>query len=411
MRTLAPLNRTFEVLKWAIAFVRCAPPHALNRTFEVLKSERLNINDGTDGALNRTFEVFPSPGAVLRRGRFLLAHSFGSSTALLLMSTSSRDRLLHLLRAGHVLTTAEAAQRLGVSRRQVSRAAKALISDGVPVEKSKAGKMHQYALPEGERYPESTDAYTENQLLALIVAIEAGRSLLRPTPLAAPLRAVHAQLLDRIPARNVFTLTPSEEPARWYFQEAPSVDIAPEVFNTVRTAVHEQRTISIDYVNASRQTTDTGRVIDPLVIGTRKGAWLCAAYCHRRDAIRDFNLADIQSITVQERYFDPPSDFDAAVHFGTRFGATTGASHVVRIRVAPDAARYFYRKEYHPTQQIEHTGEDGHLVVSYDVDGLRDVRSWVRSWGPKNEVLAPDVLIQQIQADAEAVAAQYASSS
>ena len=328
------------------------------------------------------------------------------------MPTSpTRDRLLQLLRKGHVLTTEEAANKLGVSMRTIARAANALRDAEEPVEITKAGKMNRYALPENERYPESTEQYTENELLALIVAIEAGRSLLRPTPLARPLQSVYDDIMAHIPEQKVFTLTPSDESARWYFQEAPSVPIKPDVFNTVRTAIHEQRTISIDYVNASRRTTNYGRTIDPLVIGTRKGAWLCAAYCHMREAIRDFNLAEIMSVEMHDTYFDPPAEFDPTLHFDNRFGATTGNNCVVRLRVAPKAARYFYRKMYHPTQQIEHTGNDGHLIVSYDVDGLRDVRSWIRSWGPKVTVLEPAELVNQVQADAQAMLDQYTAAS
>ena len=326
------------------------------------------------------------------------------------MSTQpAHERLEHLLRTGHVLTTQEAADRLNVSPRTIARAAQKLEDQGHPVQVTKTGKMNQYALPEADRYPESSERYTENQLLALIVAIEVGRSLLRPTPLAAPLQEVYNDLITRIPQRNVFTLAPNEESSRWHFQEARSKPINPEVFNTVRTAIHEQRTISIDYMNASRQTRNRGRTIDPLVIGTQNGAWLCAAYCHMREDIRDFNLVGIESIAVHDTYFDPPEDFDPMLHFDNRFGATTGAGHFVRIRVSPKVAQYFRRKEYHPTQQIDHEGDDGHLIVSYDVEGLRDVRSWIRSWGPAVTVIEPEALVQQIQEDAEAVAAQYAS--
>jgi predicted DNA-binding transcriptional regulator YafY len=321
----------------------------------------------------------------------------------------ARDRLLHLLRTGHVLTTKEAAARLDVTSRQVARAANALIDSGHPVQITKVGNMNQYALPEAERYPESGDRYTENQLLALIVAIEAGRSLLRPTPLAAPLKAVYDDLTARIPEQNVFTLDPDEESSRWHFQEARSVPIDPDIFETVRQAIHEQRTISIDYMNASRQTRNKGRTIDPLVIGPQNGAWLCAAYCHMRKDIRDFNLVDIQSIEVHDTHFDPPEDFDPVLHFDKRFGATTGENSLVRIRVSPAVARYFRRKKYHPTQQIDHEGSDGHLIVSYDVEGLKDMHSWIRSWGPSVTVLEPEKLVKKIQEDAEAVVAQYAS--
>ena len=328
-----------------------------------------------------------------------------------LTNRPTREQLLHLLRTGHVLTTKEAAKQIGVSSRQISRAANTLIEEGEPIQVTKQGNMNQYALPEGERYPEHTDQYTENQLLALIVAIEAGRALLRPTPLAKPLRAVYDDLMARIPNHNVFTLDPGDENTRWYFQEARSVRIDPEVFKTVRQAIHEQRTIAIDYQNASKQTFDEGRVIDPLVIGTRKGAWLVASYCHKRTAIRDFNLAEIKAITFQDAHFTPPDDFDAIVHFGTRFGATTGEGHFVKVRVAPKAAPYFHRKIYHPTQQIEHRGDDGHLIVSFDVEGLKDIRSWVRSWGPKVTVLEPEELVNQVQTDAQAMLDQYRAAS
>ncbi|WP_176521605.1 helix-turn-helix transcriptional regulator [Longimonas halophila] len=324
-------------------------------------------------------------------------------------SKPAHEQLEHLLRTGHVLTTREAADRLNVSTRTILRAAKKLEGRGLPVETTHVGNMNQYALSEAERYPESGDRYTENQLLALIVAIEAGRSLLRPTPLTAPLKAVYDDLMTRIPEQNVFTLDPNEESSRWYFQEARSVPIDPDIFETVRQAIHEQRTISIDYMNASRQTRNKGRVIDPLVIGTQNGAWLCVAYCHMREDIRDFNLVDIQSIEVHDTHFEPPEDFDPILHFDKRFGATTGESYLVRIRVAPEVAGYFRRKKYHPTQQVDHEGSDGHLIVSYDVEGLKDMHSWIRSWGPAVTVLEPEKLAQQIQEDAEAVAAQYAS--
>lgn len=321
----------------------------------------------------------------------------------------AREQLEHLLRTGHVLTTQEAADRINVSTRTIVRAAKKLQEKGLPVETTRVGKMHQYALPEAERYPESGDRYTENQLLALIVAIEAGRSLLRPTPLAEPLQAVYDDLMARIPEQNVFTLDPDEESSRWHFQEARSVPIDPDIFETVRQAIHEQRTISIDYINASRQTRNKGRVIDPLVIGPQNGAWLCASYCHMREDIRDFNLVDIQSIEVHDTHFEPPEDFHPVLHFDKRFGATTGENHLVRIRVSPKVAPYFRRKKYHPTQQIDHEGDDGHLIVSYDVEGLKDMHSWIRSWGPAVTVLEPEKLVKKIQADAEAVVAQYAS--
>ena len=80
---------------------------------------------------------------------------------------------------------------------------------------------------------------------------------------------------------------------------------------------------------------------------------------------------------------------------------------MVRLRVEPDAARFFREKEYHPTQVIEEERPDGRLVVSFEVAGLDDMASWVRSWGTGVTVLAPEELAERVVAEARRVVAQY----
>jgi len=104
---------------------------------------------------------------------------------------------------------------------------------------------------------------------------------------------------------------------------------------------------------------------------------------------------------------DPPEDFDSDLYFRERFGALSGEPRVVRLRVAPEAARFFREKEYHPTQVIEEERPDGRLVVSFEVAGLDDMASWVRSWGTGVTVLAPDELAEHVVAEARRVVAQY----
>lgn len=82
----------------------------------------------------------------------------------------------------------------------------------------------------------------------------------------------------------------------------------------------------------------------------------------------------------------------------------------VRLLVECNRTSHFEREEYHPTQVIEETPEergDGRMVVSYEVAGLDEVRTWIRSWGPGVKVLAPKKLAELVATDAAAVQARY----
>jgi predicted DNA-binding transcriptional regulator YafY len=214
----------------------------------------------------------------------------------------------------------------------------------------------------------------------------------------------------------VHTFEPDKERAHWHFGDAPSADLDPDVFETLTTAIDRQQPVAIDYYTASTGTHRMGRVIDPLVLAAPGGSWICVAYCHMRKGLRDFSIAGMEQVKPcvsggVPDHFDRPEDFDPELYFRERFGATAGDGyHTVRLLVAPDRAPYFERKEYHPTQQIEEAPEDrldGRMVVSYEVAGLKDVRAWVRSWGPGVKVLAPLELASMVAEDAAATRAQY----
>jgi predicted DNA-binding transcriptional regulator YafY len=103
-----------------------------------------------------------------------------------------------------------------------------------------------------------------------------------------------------------------------------------------------------------------------------------------------------------------PEDFDPEIYLSGRFESLSGTDpHTVRLRVGPDQAPYFQSKAYHRTQLIEREEASGHLVVSYDVVGLKEIRSFVRSWGAGVEVLSPPELREEIKREAENVQAMY----
>lgn len=329
---------------------------------------------------------------------------------------STADQLLALLRRGERLTQQEAADRLDLSARQVRRIITRFQEENIPIRSARRGRAKEYYLDLPDQQVDGLPVgLKERQMLALVVAAEAARSALRPTPLADPLAGAVGQLLPHI-SPHVMSFEPEEESGHWHFGDAPSVDLDPDVFETLTAAIDRRQPVRIDYYTASTDTHWDGRKINPLVLAAPRGSWICVAYCHMREGLRDFSLAGIDRVAPctsggQPERFDRPEGFDPEFYFRDRFGALAGDEvHTVRLLVEPDRAPYFERKRYHPTQVIEEgpeEREDNRMVVSYEVAGLQEVRAWVRSWGPGVKVLDPPELASLVAEDAAATREQY----
>ncbi|PSQ80664.1 MAG: hypothetical protein BRD40_04150 [Bacteroidetes bacterium QS_1_65_9] len=323
------------------------------------------------------------------------------------LNSSSLAHFYEALSKGERLTQQEVAEWLGVSARQVRRLASSLREEGVPLQESFEDRRRVYYLEPGDRHADTVSLdLPERELLALTVATRAAGPTLSPTPLSEPLTSASASLEGALRGK-VFSFIPAFETERWHFSRATSVDLDPEMFWALKQAIADRHPVRIDYYSAYRDAWSRDRKIDPLLFAVRRGAWLCVAYCHKRRKVLDFNLVDIEDVTiVSDEHFEPPSNFDRDTYFEGRFGALTGDSaHAVRFRVSEDMKRYFRRKVYHPTQQIEPAGSG--IDVTFRVRGLEEIASFVLSWGTGVEVLEPEALRKRIADEVQALAEQY----
>jgi len=323
---------------------------------------------------------------------------------------SPRDRLLTLFRAGRALTQPEISERLDVSRRHARRLIAQLREEGVPIREQEEGRTKTFFLPSSALALEDAPVpLTERQALAIVVAAEAGRAALRPTPLAAPLADASGRLLRRLDrASGTYDLSRLRD--QWHFGTEPADSTFDDaVFDTLVDALNRGRPVQIDYEPAHDSDAPRTRTVSPLVMAAPGGSWRCVAYCHFREAPRDFTLSRIDDISLlTDRVMaEPPDDFDPDLYFRERFGALGGETRVVRLRVVPDAARFFREKQYHPSQVLEEERADGSVVVSFEVAGLEDMAAWVRSWGASVVVLDPPELAEQVAAEARRVLERY----
>ena len=318
-------------------------------------------------------------------------------------SRENKEHLARLFHDGHELALSEAAAALGVTTRTARRTLRALEADGLPIRTCRDGRRKLHFLDEADRQASAEHVpLTEREMLALAVAARAARTVLAPTPLAAPLETAQAKLLD---TTEVYTFEPEALDESWHFGQNGVQAVDPDVFEAVQRAVAERRALVVDYTNASGDRS-TGRMIAPHAVAAVAGSWLVAAHDAKAGRIIHFALPDITSAALGEP-FAPDPDFDADLHFREAFGAFAGGEvETVRLRVSSGAAASFRRKRYHPTQVVEVEDADG-LTVSFEVPVNPALCAFVRSFGAAVRVLAPDALAERIAAEATEVAALY----
>jgi len=322
----------------------------------------------------------------------------------------SLTALIELLNQGEPLTQQDIAKHFGVHSRTVSRAVQQLQKRYV-IRQVRMRRQKAYVIPEEHRrHRIRLVELSEQQMVALAVAARATTATLRSTPLHHPLRSAFDLLLEALndPATSVDL---RGEPDYWHFNEAPVVEMSPDVISTLRKGMIESCSTEIDYVSTS--TGRHWRKVDPYCFAFRDGSWLLVAWCHERHDTRAFAIADV----IDARLCDPasdagaifhrPDDFDSEAFFKDTFYAVTGDPTVVRLLVTPDHARAFRRKQYHPTQQTERENADGSIVVSFETSGILEVASFVLGWGAGVRVLEPAELIDEIRSVTQSVALQY----
>ena len=326
------------------------------------------------------------------------------------MNTSDlRPALLAYLASGVTPTQGAAADRVGCSERSARRHLRAMEHDGMVAVVPDAAGITRYRLKPEHRPLSTAVDLPEREVEALTVAILAARDLLAPTPFASPL-AQAQQRLERAWLAEAFTFEPQDEAARWRFDGSsgpPPFD--PGCFGALLKAVRNTRPVEVAYYTASRAALSEGRRLHPLGFLVRSGTWCLVAYAPGVGTYRDFVLAGFRDVALVEgETFQPPGDFDLATYGRDRFGALAGDTvHEVRLRVSAEAAPYFERKTYSATQLVEAEHADGSLTVSFEVEGLPSVVSFVCAWGPKVRVLAPPELVEEVAAAHRAAAAQY----
>ena len=247
---------------------------------------------------------------------------------------------------------------------------------------------------------------SEGDLLAVLLGRQA-LDMYRGLPVAADLGRVYAKLAELLPDK--IAVAPEYIGARFSFHNAPARIIEPEVWRRLLQGLLHQRVLETTY-----QSPSAGRprphVIHPYHVANLEGEWYLLARDERWPDVCQYAVARFRRVTVTDRPFEVPADFDGARLLANRFGRyvhhRAGRAVPVRLRFDADLATYVREKQWHPRQQVK-ARRGGGLDLSFPVADPRDVLAWVLGFGAHVRVIAPSTLRDAVRTAHATAAQQY----
>lgn len=305
----------------------------------------------------------------------------------------------------HGVAVRELADEFGVSIKTIRRDLLMLRQAGFPLEESESehGRKHWH-VQNGHPVPEL--GFTVTEVLSLYL----GRRLLEP--LAGTYFWDGAQSAFR-----KIQATFGEQALRYLEKIAASLHHTAigvgdysrkaEVVDALMIGIEDRKVTFITY-RSMRSTEPVTSDVYPYGLVHHRGSLYLVAHAVEHDEVRHYKVDRIDDAEVQGLQFTRPADFDLSAHLANTFGVfeRRGPPIIVRIRFAPEAARYVEESRWHPSQTLI-PQRDGSLLAEFALSATEEVKSWVLSFGSKAEVLEPKELRTEMADELDRARAAY----
>jgi predicted DNA-binding transcriptional regulator YafY len=148
-------------------------------------------------------------------------------------------------------------------------------------------------------------------------------------------------------------------------------------------------------------------VVHPQRLAFAQGELYLLAFVPEYRDTRTFALSRVTSVSLDKQTFTPRDEPDDGV-FANSLGVHTGPTAPVEVRFDASVAPHVRARIWHPSQHLAETG-DGGVTLSMEVCHDWALRSWILSWGPLAQVVAPASLAREIRDDHTAASTRYST--
>jgi predicted DNA-binding transcriptional regulator YafY len=178
------------------------------------------------------------------------------------------------------------------------------------------------------------------------------------------------------------------------------------IFQVVAGATAQRQRLEIAYHGRERDTLSE-REISPQRLVHYRDNWYLDAWCHHRNALRNFALDRIRFAKTLNKAAKELPDEEIDTHYGSTYGIFGGpAKGMAVLRFTAERARWVADERWHPGQQ-DRWLEDGRFERMLPYSDTRELLLDILKYGADVEVVSPPELRQEVAARLTAAARQY----
>ncbi len=145
-------------------------------------------------------------------------------------------------------------------------------------------------------------------------------------------------------------------------------------------------------------------LIEPSTVGYSSYVIGHASYF---DDVHTFKLERILEAELLDETFAVPDEYRSAAVLASAWGVMYGEeSTEVVLRFSPEAVRRVRESRWHASQTLEPCA-DGGCILRVRVPHPKEMKPWIRGWGPDCEVLAPEGLRREVAEEMRRAAEVY----
>lgn len=181
-----------------------------------------------------------------------------------------------------------------------------------------------------------------------------------------------------------------------------------EIFAGLLQALKDCYRVKLYYYTA-HSGKHSKRLVEPYGLICKRHNWYLVAYCLKRNDIRVFRVDQVAAVIPHtSEHFAYPPDFSLQDYMAHCWGVINdGAVCQVKLKFSPRVACRVKNLVYHPSQTLQEELPDGSVVLSFEVCGIEEMKTWLVQWGDMVEVLTPAWLREDMCAMAEKILAVY----
>jgi proteasome accessory factor B len=305
--------------------------------------------------------------------------------------------VIRLIEARHGITLNQLVEETGVGRRTIQRDLNAIHEAGYPLtsewqegENAYREKVYRFLT----RFKDVPPISFSLQELMTLSLLRTQLDLLSGTPFIDDLAGIFGKVNSVLPPRLAAHMERIAQVAHPLLQGRRDYSKSREALSALRHALLYQQTVTITYQVSGRSEPEHYRC-NPYTLLFQKGGIYLMGWAQNRNALRTFAIERIVGVEPSKERFEIPENYHPSQALEGAFGLVSEPPMEVQVRFAPSVAYTIKERIWHPSQRIVEE-PDGSLLLSFRAGGKLEILSWIMSYGPRAELLAPETLRREL---------------